>query len=609
MTHRRVLLGAGALLVFLGLSSFDVRGSADQGGYVAVPPQQPPVRDRLPPPQVGRGVVRGRVVDGQTGRGIPRARVRLMGGGQPGVRPAVLSDDQGTFTFTGLPIGAFTVSAEKSTYMTASYPDRGGSLRSGAARPVMLQANQTVDNVVVKLYHGGVITGRVVDAHGDPVEFTQVSAMALTPSGAGRGGMRGGSQTNDIGEFRISRLPPGRYVLWANSQSRSQEPPGQESTPLPQPTPTYFPSVLSKSEAQPIAVARGQTVSGIEIAMLEGLPTVVTGRVIVPDGQPLSPATGLAFVNARADDREIFGGMIGSTGVRPDGTFRFLLAPGNYILEARRNQPPGPGFAVGGGLREQYGMTKVAVAGETMDVSIVLGAGATASGRVVFEGETPPPNPPAQVGVPLNSPDGNGTCRAGMPQIASDWTFTVDGLVGTCSAPAYGQFGRWTIKSIVVNNQDLKSGSIAFEPGQHYGNVQIVVTDRRNELNLHVTDEQGQPTREYAALVFPTDKSKWEGLSPVVRTFVPPSADSLASMQAIATASGRGNLPAQAAREVVSGLMAGEYYAIALDDIETEASRDPAVLERLSTVATKVTLSEGAIDVNLPRVRLNDVIR
>ena len=113
-------------------------------------------------------------------------------------------------------------------------------------------------------------------------------------------------------------------------------------------------------------------------------------------------------------------------------------------------------------------------------------------------------------------------------------------------------FGRWTLKSIVINNQDLRNGSVTFEPGQHYGNVQIVVTDRKNELNLHVTDEKGQPTREYAVLVFPIDKSKWEATSQVVRTFVPPSTEMIASMQAMATASGRGNLPAQVGRETVS---------------------------------------------------------
>ena len=607
MTRHPLLLGAGSLLIFIGLSSFDLRGSADQVVYFpqGPPTQQPPVRDRVPTPQVGKAVVRGRVIDGQTGAAVARVRVRLMGG-QGGNRPATLTDAQGVFTFTGLPPGGYTVTADKATYMSASYPDRGGSLRSSAARPVLIQGDQTVDNVVVRLYHGGAISGRVVDAHGDPVEFAQVSALTMTASGGGRMGMRGSMQTNDIGEFRIGRLTPGRYILMVSSQNRFQDPMGTE-TPLPQPVPTYFPNAMSRNEAQPVPVARGQTVSGIEIAMAEGVPTVVTGRVIVSDGQPLAPTPGGGgtFVNARPDDRDFQGGMTAGSSVRPDGTFRFLLAPGNYVLEARRNQPPGQGT----GNKEQYGITKIIVAGETMDVSIVLGSGATASGRVVFEGETPAPAPPAQAGVPLSAPDGFGNCRSGQLQIAPDWTFSVDGLVGTCAAPTYGMFGRWTLKSIVINNQDLRNGSVTFEPGQHYGNVQIVVTDRKNELNLHVTDEKSQPTREYAVLVFPIDKAKWEATSQVVRTFVPPSTEMIASMQAMATASGRGNLPAQVGRETVSGLTSGEYYAIALDDIDNDSWRDPAVLERLATAATRVTMTEGPTDVNLLRVKLDDVIR
>jgi protocatechuate 3,4-dioxygenase beta subunit len=148
-------------------------------------------------------------------------------GGQGGNRPATLTDAQGVFAFTGLPPGGYTVTADKATYMSASYPDRGGSLRSSAVRPVLIQGDQTVDNVVLRLYHGGAISGRVVDAHGDPVEFAQVSALPMTASGAGRMGMRGSMQTNDIGEFRIGRLTPGRYILMVSSQNRSQDPMGE----------------------------------------------------------------------------------------------------------------------------------------------------------------------------------------------------------------------------------------------------------------------------------------------------------------------------------------------------------------------------------------------
>ena len=152
---------------------------------------------------------------------------------------------------------------------------------------------------------------------------------------------------------------------------------------------------------------------------------------------------------------------------------------------------------------------------------------------------------------------------------------------------------------------------MTFETGQHYGNVQIVVTDRRNELNLHVTDAQGQPTRDYVALVYPVDKARWGGSSPAVRTFVPSSLELVAALQraSVNTAAAPGGPPRQLGREVIPGLVPGDYYAIALDDIDQEASTDPDMLERLSASAVRLTIADGATDVPLPRMRLADVIR
>ena len=63
-------------------------------------------------------------------------------------------------------------------------------------------------------------------------------------------------------------------------------------------------------------------------------------------------------------------------------------------------------------------------------------------------------------------------------------------------------------------------------------------------------------------------------------------------------------------QERITGLPAGEYYAIALDDIEGEDTLDPAVLERLTSSAIRVTLTdEGPIEVPLRRFNLADVMR
>ena len=105
------------------------------------------------------------------------------------------------------------------------------------------------------------------------------------------------------------------------------------------------------------------------------------------------------------------------------------------------------------------------VAGETTDVSVVMGAGATASGRVIFEGTTPPPSPPANATVPLGNQRGL-QCRAGELHIAADWTFTVEGLMGTCTAPGSCLFGRWMLKSVTIDNREMKNGAMTFEPGR-----------------------------------------------------------------------------------------------------------------------------------------------
>lgn len=64
--------------------------------------------------------------------------------------------------------------------------------------------------------------------------------------------MRGGNQANDLGEFRIPRLEPGRYLLQVRPQpGRFMDDSMLPAEPQPQPIPTYYPGVLAMDQAQP----------------------------------------------------------------------------------------------------------------------------------------------------------------------------------------------------------------------------------------------------------------------------------------------------------------------------------------------------------------------
>ncbi len=47
---------------------------------------------------------------------------------------------------------------------------------------------------------------------------------------------------------------------------------------------------------------------------------------------------------------------------------------------------------------------------------------------------------------------------------------------------------------------------------------------------------------------------------------------------------------------MMSGLRPGEYYVVAVDDMEQEDWRDPVVLDRLRSSGLRVTVSEGVND-------------
>jgi hypothetical protein len=88
-------------------------------------------------------------------------------------------------------------------------------------------------------------------------------------------------------------------------------------------------------------------------------------------------------------------------------------------------------------------------------------------------------------------------------RVASDWSFTIDGLVGTCrSAPTAPLTARWVLKSVILDGREVLDDRLWFEPGRHYENVQIVVTDRRSQVRVRVSEVDGTPTGEYVAVAF-----------------------------------------------------------------------------------------------------------
>jgi hypothetical protein len=211
--------------------------------------------------------------------------------------------------------------------------------------------------------------------------------------------------------------------------------------------------------------------------------------------------------------------------------------------------------------------------------------------------------------VPIYSSEGQ-TCQGGQATIAADWTFKADGLIGTCTGAMRPSFGAWTVKAVMFRDRNVMDESFTFEPGQHYGDIQIEMTDRRSEILLRVSDDAGQITREFVAIAFPTDRSRWPYYQRFIQTFYPTPQVPPAAYRPNSPPVGPADLPLIAPSGRMAGLPPGEYYFIAVDDIDYEDAVDPVVLEKLALSATRIVVSdEVPVEANVQRQALSNVVR
>jgi len=164
--------------------------------------------------------------------------------------PATLArtDRDGRFVVPGLPAGRYRVIVEGDGYVRAVSV---ATFESAAGRTTAIALTPT-----------GVIAGRVVDAQGNPVSRAFVRAVSEKVTYQG--------QTNDLGEYRIFDLPPGRYVVNAAPYLA----PRIEGTMLIRPTP---PSPYAPGEGQAMLFLARMLQAGDYID-----PIALTREVYVP---------------------------------------------------------------------------------------------------------------------------------------------------------------------------------------------------------------------------------------------------------------------------------------------------------------------------------------
>jgi Carboxypeptidase regulatory-like domain len=552
--------------------------------------------------KTGTARIRGRVMSADAGAPVRRAQVRIMGP-DIGAKTA-MTDAEGRYEFRDLPGGRFNLSATKSGFVTVQY---GQTRPFESGKPIELADAQVLDKADIAMPRGSVIAGRVLDEFGDPVADAMVNAMRSAWSGGRRRLQPTGrmAQTNDLGQYRIYGLPPGDYYVSATLRAGDammmemamagamSEARGAALAGLPGPTgsnpssgygSTYFPGTTNGADAQRITLAVGQEAQSTDFALLPARLAKITGVVIGSDGRPVEGS----MINAFPRSGE--GGMMmfaGAGWTDKNGNFTLTnVAPGDYTLHTRQmpimtsNRGDVMTFSmrVGGpeGGDAEVGSLPITVSGEDLTgVVILMSKGATASGRLSFEGGTKPATL-AGIRITSSAADSDFFAMPGMGggsgTVKEDGTFELRGLTGTRVIRANALPPGWMLKSVLVNGADVTDTGAEFKAGEAVSQLEVVLTSKVTDVSGTVKGSNGQPVKDYTLVVFSDEPQRWA--MPLTRY----------------VAGARPNLEG---RFQFKDLPAGGYYAIAIEYIAQGEWADPEVLERLKARATKFSLDEA----------------
>ncbi len=581
-------------LLFLGLAA-SILGVADGRAQTVViegpPIERTMVRDPTgrEPAKTGTGRIAGRVVAPDTGAPIRRADVHLMAP-EAGVRMA-RTDEEGRFDFRDLPAGRYSLSATRSGYVSVQY---GQQRAFEQGRPIELADKQVMTRADIAMPRGGVIAGRITDEFGEPVTEAMVMVLRRSWANGRRRLMPAGrtAQTNDLGQYRVYGLPPGEYYVSGSVRGIDRPmvepgrgpalaslPPGYDSGYAP----TYFPGAAGPAGAQAVTVAIAQEAQNTDFALVPVRLARISGTVIGSDGKPLENA----MVNPRpAGVFDVGFGMSLGRPTGKDGRFDISgLAPGDYILQVHQVQVMtsgdgnstmvtrmvvGPGG--GSGERESATMPLTITGDDLSDLLIMTSRGVTASGRIRFDGEAPPPASSVRVMAMPQESDG-GPSFTSPSSVKPDGRFELSGLLGMRSVRVLGLPPGWRVEAIRLDGEDVTDAGIDFKPGMDASGLDITVTSKVTEVSGTVTAGNGDPIKDYTVVVFSDSPDHW--VVPFTRWVT-------------------GSRPDQDGRFRIRSLPPGSYQVVALEYIEQGAWGDPELLERLRVHGKRVTLSAGS---------------
>jgi hypothetical protein len=462
-------------------------------------------------------------------------------GASPGRNAGAQSGPDGKFSIRGLPAGQYLVVPEKMGFLAGN----------DARNPLTVSGDL---ETTLRLMPWAVITGRVTDPNHEPLIGATVQLLQPKIAG-GQISLAVANQvsTNDLGEYRLYSVPPGRYYLGAFYRDSASalglrhraDGTGEDAEGVFEDySPTYYSGVVDPKDAVAVKATPGQTVAGIDIQIALRASVAVQGYVSnMPQG-------GAVHVRIQPSDAQGLGTRQTVTLNKGETQFTFKsIPPGEYLIVAQAGSGPGALVARKNLLVASSPVRDLGVA--LQPAPSIRGAIRSAEGgdlpsglHVALTGEDgqPPLDIPIRAGGPI--------AIGGLPP--GSYRISVSGT----GSPA-------NLKSLSIGERELPAPVIDVEGP--IDKLSVVVTSAVGRLDGTVADSSGNPVA--SGLVIAAS-----GASAGREIHMAPVGDG-----------GKFDLGA---------LPPGDYRVIGFSDVDTPGDLTPEALDRTDRDGQKITLSD-----------------
>lgn len=520
------------------------------------------------------GSIEGRILNAKTGEPLRAATFRVWSvdsAARTEPEP-VTTDEQGKFLMKGLAPGRYRLVA-LSKWSAMEY---GARRPGGQGPPYLIGAGQHLQDIVFRLPPASVISGKILDEAGEPVERALVQTESLRFVDGKKQLVTGVSvRTNDLGEFRLTTLPAGKYLVIAGYYETEIEKTDKgtiiRAGMAKKFVPTYYPGVPDQASAAFVDLPAGGEAGGITFKLLKKPTFAVKGHV----RQDVSPAnrmitlslvvSGLYLGNALA--------RVSTANVDGSGDFEFRgVIPGSYTLAA----------TVGGGGCCQAWLHVDVFDEDVGGLGLHIGPPAKLAGKVRIKGDAAR----SLAGITLTLMPRSDAFPPLRPRakVSEDGSFQFDAVsADKFDVEVYGLLEGFYVESIRSGDQDV------LDQGLNCIGTPAPLDVLLNPSGAILTgavqdDKEQQPVTGATVVVVPQEELR-RGRVMYYRTAV---TDQL------------GNF-------TVEGIIPGKYKVFAWDDLEPDAYMDPEFIKAVESKGVPKEVKEGTqYAVTLTAIRASD---